>query len=125
MLLNFDGEKPIYIQLAESIEDNILKGIFEEESQIPSTTEMAVSLQINPATAAKGVSLLTDEGIVYKKRGLGMFVSTGAKRIILQKRRAAFYRDYVSALLEEAAKLGIGRNELIRMIERSEDDERN
>jgi DNA-binding transcriptional regulator YhcF (GntR family) len=125
MLLNFDGEKPIYIQLAESIEDNILKGIFEEESQIPSTTEMAVSLQINPATAAKGVSVLTDEGIVYKKRGLGMFVNTGAKRIILQKRRAAFYRDYVSALLEEAAKLGIGRDELIRMIERSEDDERN
>ncbi len=125
MLLNFDGEKPIYIQLAESIEDNILKGIFEEESQIPSTTEMAVSLQINPATAAKGVSLLTDEGIVYKKRGLGMFVNTGAKRIIQQKRRAAFYRDYVSALLEEAAKLDIGRDELIRMIERSEDDERN
>ncbi len=125
MLLNFDGEKPIYIQLAESIEDNILKGVFEEESQIPSTTEMAVSLQINPATAAKGVSVLTDEGVVYKKRGLGMFVNTGAKRIILQKRRAAFYRDYVGALLEEAAKLGIGRDELIRMIERSEEDERN
>lgn len=124
MLLNFQGDKPIYVQLAESIEDGILQGAYEEEGQIPSTTELAVSLKINPATAAKGVSLLTDEGIVYKKRGLGMFVSTGARQIILEKRRTAFNREYVKALLEEAAKLGITRAELIGMLERSGDDVR-
>lgn len=124
MLLSFQGDKPIYVQLAESIEDGILRGVYEEEGQIPSTTEMAVSLKINPATAAKGVSLLTDEGIVYKKRGLGMFVSTGARQIILEKRRAAFYQEYVKALLEEAAKLGITRAQLIDMLERSGDDVR-
>lgn len=121
MLMNFQGDKPIYIQLAESIEDGILQGAFAEESQIPSTTELAVTLKINPATAAKGVSLLSDEGIVYKKRGLGMFVSSGARQIILEKRRAAFRQDYVRTLLEEAAKLGITRAQLIDMLERSED----
>lgn len=124
MLLDFNGEKPIYIQLAEAIEDDILRGVFGEEGQIPSTTEMAVTLRINPATSAKGVGLLVDEGIVYKKRGVGMFVSTGAKAKIREKRRRAFYENYVRALLEEAKKLDISRQDVIGMIERSGNDER-
>jgi GntR family transcriptional regulator len=124
MLLDFRSDKPIYIQLAESIEDDILKGIFEEESQIPSTTEMSVNLKINPATSAKGVGLLVDENIVYKKRGVGMFVSTGAKQIIGEKRRNAFYKDFVLTLLDEAKKLNISQSDLISMIERSKQDER-
>jgi GntR family transcriptional regulator len=123
MLLDFTNGKPIYIQLAESIEDDILKGVFEEEGQVPSTTEMSVMLKINPATSAKGVGLLVDEGIVYKKRGLGMFVSAGARQLIGEKRRRAFYNDFVRALLEEAGKLGIGKDEVIAMIERSKTDE--
>jgi DNA-binding transcriptional regulator YhcF (GntR family) len=122
MLLQFQSDKPIYLQLAESIEDGILCSAYEEEGQIPSTTELAVTLKINPATAAKGVAMLTDEGTVYKKRGLGMFVSPGARARILEKRRAAFRRDYVAALLQEAAKLEITRGELIEMLERSRDD---
>lgn len=124
MLLDFKGDKPIYIQLAESIEDSILKGVFEEETQIPSTTELAVSLKINPATSAKGVGLLVDENIIYKKRGVGMFVATGAKGIIAGKRREAFFTNFVQALLTEAKKLGIGRQDVIAMIERSKEDER-
>lgn len=125
MLFNFKTDKPIYIQLAESIEDDILRGVIAEESQIPSTTEMSISLKINPATSSKGVSLLVDENIVYKKRGMGMFVSTGAKEIITQKRRKAFYSEFVLALLDEAKKLGIGKEDIISMIERGGYDERN
>lgn len=124
MLMDFENGKPIYIQLAESIEDGILKGIYEEEGQIPSTTEMAVSLKINPATSAKGVNMLVDDGIVYKKRGMGMFVSAGAKAAILEKRRKAFYWNYVAALLREAEKLGFGKNDVIAMMEGSGANER-
>jgi len=116
MLIDFNSEKPIYLQLAEAIEDNILKGIFEEETQIVSTTEISVKYKINPATAGKGVNVLVDEGILYKKRGLGMFVSTGAKEKILEKRRNRFYREYVQSLLEEAAKLNISKEDIIKMI---------
>jgi GntR family transcriptional regulator len=118
VLLDFNSEKPIYIQLAEAIEDDILKGIFEEESQVISTTEISVNFKINPATAGKGVNLLVDEGILYKKRGVGMFVSTGAREKILQKRKESFYEGFVLTLLEEASKLNISVDEVIKMIER-------
>ncbi|MGI6358865.1 MAG: GntR family transcriptional regulator [Bacillota bacterium] len=123
MRLNFDSEKPIYLQLAESIEDDILKGIFEEESQVVSTTELAVSLRINPATAGKGLNLLLDEGVLYKKRGVGMFVTAGARERILQKRRESFYQNYVRALLTEAMKIGVSVEEIIAMIKRGESNE--
>lgn len=116
MLIDFNSEKPIYLQLAELIEDNILKGIFEEEAQIVSTTEISVKYKINPATAGKGVNVLVDEGILYKKRGLGMFVSAGAKKKILEKRRNSFYKEYVQSLLEEAAKLNISKEDVVKMI---------
>lgn len=118
MLLDFNSTKPIYIQLAEAIEDDILKGIFEEETQVPSTTEISVKFKINPATAGKGVNMLVDDGIIYKKRGVGMFVCTGAKEKITGKRRAAFYENYISSLIDEAGKLGITKAEIIKMIER-------
>lgn len=118
MRQDFDSDKPIYLQLAEAIEDDILKGIFEEETQVVSTTELAVSLRINPATAGKGVNLLVDEGILYKKRGVGMFVATGAKDKILQKRKENFYQSFVLTLVEEAAKINIPVEEVIIMIER-------
>ncbi|MBU5675120.1 GntR family transcriptional regulator [Alkaliphilus sp. MSJ-5] len=117
MLLNFNSEKPIYLQLAEAIEDNILKGIFEEDTQIISTTEISVKYKINPATAGKGVNILVDDGIIYKKRGVGMFVSPGAKKKILEKRRKSFYEGFILTLLEEASKLNISKEEIIEMIE--------
>lgn len=123
MQLELNNEKPIFLQFAEDIENNILKGIFEEETQIPSTTEAAVTLKINPATANRGVNLLVDEGIIYKKRGIGMFVCTGAKEKIAGKRRNAFYESYVVTLLEEANKLNIAKSEIIAMIERGNENE--
>lgn len=123
MKLDSHSEKPIFLQFAEEVENNILKGIFEEETQIPSTTEVAITLKINPATANRGVNLLVDEGIIYKKRGIGMFVSTGAKEKIMRKRRTEFFQKYVATLLEEAQGLSISKREIIEMIERGSEDE--
>ncbi|MDO4298944.1 MAG: GntR family transcriptional regulator [Lachnospiraceae bacterium] len=114
-------EKSIYIQIKEMIEDDILRDILLEEERVPSTNELAKLYTINPATAAKGVNLLVDEGILYKKRGIGMFVARGAKRRIMEKRKEHFYDDYVKRLLAEAVSLGITKRELIAMIEASED----
>lgn len=111
-----DQNKTIYLQIAETIEDDILKGLIQEEEQVPSTNQFAKLLQINPATAAKGINLLVDEGILYKKRGIGMFVSEGAKTMVLEKRREEFIKDVLPQLLEEAKTLHITNSELIRMI---------
>ncbi len=118
MKLQFDNEieKPIYIQLAEQIEAGILTGIFAEETQIPSSTEISLMYRINPATINKGINLLVDEGLIYKKRGIGMFVSENAKSIAAQKRRGAFYEAYIVPLINEANNLGIREGELIDLI---------
>ena len=118
MLFHYKDEGPIYIQLAERIEDAILSGAFEEESQIPSTTEISVSDKINPATALKGIRLLVDQGIIYKKRGLGMFVSPGAAEKIAGKRKQQFFEQYIERLIAEARKLRLSREEILAMIER-------
>lgn len=114
-------EKSIYIQIKEMIENDILRNILLEEERVPSTNELAKLYAINPATAAKGVNLLVDEEILYKKRGIGMFVSTGAKKRIVEKRKKNFYDDYVKKLMAEAESLGITRQELIAMIQESAD----
>lgn len=117
--LDFNSEVPIYLQLAQAVEDNIIKGIFQEESQIPSTTEVSINYKINPATVAKGFNILVDDGIIYKKRGIGMFVCEGAKERLIEKRKKSFYENYVESLVAEAKKLGIGIDEIIKMLERS------
>ncbi len=109
-------EKSIYLQIKEMMERDILRDILLEEERVPSTNELAKLYAINPATAAKGVNLLVDEGILYKKRGIGMFVAAGAKEAIRKKRREHFFEDYVKAMLAEAANLGISKEELIEMI---------
>jgi DNA-binding transcriptional regulator YhcF (GntR family) len=118
MQLKLDDDKPIFIQFAEELEEDILKGIFKEESQIPSTTEVAISFKINPATANRGVNLLVDEGIIYKKRGIGMFVATGAREKIASKRRNAFYENYILPLVNESKNLNLTKNEILNLIEK-------
>jgi len=118
MELRLHGDKPIFLQLAEALEDYILKGVFPEETQIPSTTELAISLKLNPATTNRAVNLLVGEEILYKKRGIGMFVSPGARGVIATKRQSAFFDDYVVPLIAESHSLGINKENLISMIER-------
>lgn len=110
-------EKSIYLQIAEMIETDILRDILLEEERVPSTNELAKLYAINPATAAKGVNILVDEGVLYKKRGIGMFVSAGAKEAILSRRKKEFYDNYVKKLLEEAASIGLGKEEVIQLIQ--------
>ena len=109
-------QKSIYLQIGEMIETDILRGILLEEEQVPSTNELAKLYTINPATAAKGVNLLVDGGILYKRRGIGMFVAKGAREKILAKRRAAFAEDHIAPLLAEAKSLCISKEELLTMI---------
>lgn len=87
MKLDFESEIPIYIQIAEALEDGVLSGGFPEETQVPSTTELSVAYKINPATVLKGMNLLVEEGVLYKRRGVGMFVQSGAESRIRAKRR--------------------------------------
>lgn len=125
MNINFESETPIYQQIAEEIEDAILTESFPEDSQVPSTTEISVQYKINPATVLKGINLLVDAGILFKKRGLGMFVQKGAAETIRYRRRQAFYDNYIVGLLNEAQKLKIDKADIVRMIEGGNRDERN
>lgn len=113
-----DENRPIFMQIAERIENDIISGELPEETQVPSTNQFASFYQINPATAAKGVNLLVDQSILYKKRGLGMYVATGARAILLEKRREQFFEQYVVPMLQEAEKLGITTEQVMEMIQR-------
>lgn len=120
--MTFTEDKPIFLQLAEQLEDAILSGAFPEESQVPSITEYSVSYKINPATALKGINLLVDAGLLYKKRGVGMFVANGAQEALRTKRREQFYHDYVEKLVREARHLGISAQQLTEMMRRGFED---
>ncbi len=109
----------IYLQIAQMLEDDILRGVYREEEQVPSTNELSRGYSINPATAAKGLNLLTAEGILYKRRGVGMFVAPGAADKVKEKRRAAFYKDYVKPLVREGNSLSLTREDLARMLEQA------
>lgn len=113
-------DKSIFLQISEMIETDILRGILLEEERVPSTNELAKLYTINPATAAKGINMLVDEGILYKKRGIGMFVATGATEKIRGRRKEEFYHVRLAELMSEAESLGITRAELIAQIERGE-----
>lgn len=111
-------DKSIYLQISQMIETDILRGILLEEERVPSTNELAKLYTINPATAAKGINLLVDAGILYKKRGIGMFVASGAAEKIRSRRKQAFYEVRLSELLAEAQSLGITKEELIEQIQK-------
>ena len=114
----------IYLQIARMLEDDILRGVYREEEQVPSTNELARGYNINPATAAKGIDLLVSDGILYKRRGIGMFVAKGAEETVKQKRKAAFYDGYIKPLVKEGASLALTREELVAMLERAIGEEK-
>lgn len=113
----FDDRTPIYQQIAERIQDEIVSGSLAEEEQVMSTNQYAAFYRINPATAAKAFQLLTEEGILYKKRGIGMFVSPGARESLLAQRRERFFTEVVDAMIAEAGKIGIPLADIITRIE--------
>ena len=118
MKIDFGSQTPIFLQLSQGLEDEILSGVYREGEQIPSITELAASYKINPATALKGINLLVDAGIVYKKRGIGMFVSQGALQLLKEKRQDEFFQQYVLPMVQEAKRLSIQPETLRDWIDR-------
>ncbi len=116
----FSNEKSIFLQIAQMIENDIVRGVVNENEQCLSTNELARLYNINPNTAAKGLTALVTDGILYKKRGVGMFVSEGARDMILSKRRKSFDSEFVKPLLREATIIGVSKDEIIKTI--SEDE---
>lgn len=116
MKLILNDYEPIFIQISKAIEDEILTDNIKEEEQVPSTTELSRLYNINPATVLKGMNILVDKNILYKKRGLGMFVNSGAKNTIKLLRKESFKNKVIKNLIEEANKLDIKKNELLEMI---------
>lgn len=113
----FDDTRPIFLQLADRISDDILRRSYEEGEQVPSTNELAAYMRINPATAGKALNLLVDKGVLFKKRGLGMFVSEGATALIASERQRGFVTDFVTPLLAEARALGLDTAQVLGIIE--------
>ncbi|UDM79094.1 GntR family transcriptional regulator [Vagococcus fluvialis] len=118
MKFNYTSDKPLFQQVADQISLGILNGAYEEGYQIPSTTEISKSYQINPATVLKGMNLLVEDGLIEKKRGIGMFVLDGAKERVRMIRKEEFLTKDVNKLIEEAKKLNINLDELKEILER-------
>lgn len=109
---NLAESLPIYIRIVEGIKDYILQGKLKEDEQIPSTTYLSKEYKINIATVNKALNILVDEGLVYKKRGIGMFVKKGAVKELINERRKTFKERYIKATLDEAKKLNYSAEEL-------------
>ncbi len=111
-----DEGKALFLQIAESVEDSIVDGSLAEDAQAPSTNELAAFYRINPATAAKGVNMLVDKGVLLKRRGVGMFVAPGARALLQGERRTAFADRFIDPLLSEARMLGLTPADLEQLI---------
>lgn len=118
----FDERSPIYQQIADQIKNDIVSGALKEEEQVMSTNQYAAFYRINPATAAKGFQLLTEEGILYKKRGIGMFVSANARSSLLKTRRERFFEEVVDRMVEEAQRIGVPITDIMSHIEKRKED---
>ena len=114
----FDSNKPIFLQVRESIEDQIVNDQLKEGEQAPSTNQLVDFYKINHATVSRGVNQLVEEGILFKKRGIGMFVAEGAKKTLIDQRKLAFVDNYVKGLVMEAEKLGITEEEIFQLIKK-------
>lgn len=112
----FNQDKPIYVQIREKMEDQIVNDQLKEGEQAPSTNQLAAFYKINHVTVSKGVNQLVEEEILYKKRGIGMFVAEGAKEKLITKRKAAFKDAFIVGLVIEAEKLGISESEIFEYI---------
>lgn len=123
MKFDFNSSVPIYIQVASQIEQGILQGSFKVGEQVPSTTDVSKRYKINPATILKGMNQLVSEGILEKRRGLGLFVTEEGETLLLKKRAKAFSTELIHQVILEAKDLGISKNELIKLIESGYENE--
>ena len=123
-MAGLDEGTPLFAQVAERLAAEIADGGLAEGERVPSTNELAAYYRINPATAAKGINLLADDGLLEKRRGIGMFVAAGARQRLLGHRREQFAQRYVRPMLTEATRLGIDGAELTTLISRCGEEPR-
>ncbi len=105
--MEFDQHKPIYLQIADAICERILTGLWPEGERIPSVRECGISLEVNPNTVARSYDELSSEGIIHNKRGIGYFVSPGAKNVIRDKQRESFVSGDLKEVFRKMEILGI------------------
>ncbi|MGX8794910.1 GntR family transcriptional regulator [Fusibacter sp. JL298sf-3] len=117
MFIDYTLPTPIYVQIAEAIKEEILSDALCTDERVYSTNVLAAQLEVNPATALKGLNLLIEEGMVYKKRGIGMFVSENAKALIVEERKRYFFDVQLEQAILTAKKLGITREALMGLID--------
>ncbi len=110
-----DG-RPIFLELADTISHDVLAGHYPPGSQVPSTTELSMHYRINPATANKALNVLVDNGVLEKRRGIGMFVTDGAPEALKARRRADFHADFITPFLAEGARLGLSLDDIIDLL---------
>jgi GntR family transcriptional regulator len=118
-MAGLDAGDPLFAQVAERLAAEIADGGLAEGERVPSSNELAAFYRINPATAAKGINVLADEGLLEKRRGIGMFVAAGARLLLLEQRRSRFAARYVQPMVAEAGRLGIGASELAELIRKA------
>jgi GntR family transcriptional regulator len=112
-----DEGSPIFSQIADRLADEIAEGALGEGERVPSTNELAAFYRINPATAAKGINVLIDQGLLEKRRGIGMFVAVGARERLLDVRRQRFTELHVEPMVAEAGRLGIDVDALLALVQ--------
>lgn len=113
-----NDNSPIFMQIAEKIENDIINGVYPAECLIASTTQIAKAHGVNPATAVKAVSRLTEAEVLYKKRGIGMCVAAGAREKIFRRRKETLLNSTLPALMEEGERLGISSEQMASIIRR-------
>lgn len=112
----FDDRTPIYRQIAGQLREDIVCGALSDDEQVMSTNQYAAFHRINPATVAKAFQELVDDGLLYKKRGVGMFVTPGAGERLRDERRARFFEDVLAPVVAEAARLSIPVDDIVAAI---------
>jgi GntR family transcriptional regulator len=114
----FDDRSPIYRQIADQVKADVVSGTLDGDEQVMSTNQYAAYYRINPATVAKAFQQLVDEQVLYKKRGIGMFVSPTARDALRAQRRETFFSDLVDPMVAEAEAVGIPLDEVVARIQR-------
>lgn len=110
--MDFKSEKPIYRQIVDSVCDSIAGGHWPEEERVPSVRDMAAQLQVNPNTAMRAYERLQMAGIITNSRGIGYFVAPGAKRRVVELKRAAFFETTLLEVFATMEMLGISWEEI-------------
>lgn len=117
--MNFNTSEAVYVQISHWLEELILSGEFSEDSRLPSISKLSAHLKVNAATVIKALDLLTAKNIVYKKRGVGVFVSENAQWQLAEEHKADFFENHVKPMLLEAERLGLGESDIIALIRAS------